>query len=49
MGMHPTIETERNKICYICTTVAVDHRGKQKYAINVKYEIQHTYIHYILQ
>jgi hypothetical protein len=29
MEMHlHMIEIERNKICYICTTVAVDYRGK---------------------
>ena len=42
------IEIERNKICYICITVAVNYRGTQKYAINGKYEIQHTYVHYFV-
>ena len=33
---------------YVCTTVAVEYRGQQKSAINGKYEIQHTYVHYFV-
>ena len=33
---------------YVCNTVAVEYRGQQKSAINGKYEIQHTYVHYFV-